>query len=369
MEILNTILAAIISAAGLPVGFLLARIAKEELKDSEFYFIWMQNIVLIFIINLFFYSLKPKLLTILPVFIVTTIFVLKFKPRAIISYFAAGVFFYLSMDEPQNILLMLSSLIFLYGFPTAALIKVEGIKAESIPLRYIAKKIKIIGHRGAPGYMPENTLSSFKTAIHLGVDMLEADVRMTKDRRLVIMHDATVDRTTNGKGHVCNMMYSRLRNLRINKKEKIPTIQELIELVNNRCAINFHLKEHEAVEELVNTIKKNNIQNKVIISSFSALSLKKIKEIAPEIKTAYLYSKPMLLYIDTAKELGVSALHPPYSLLTKRLVMRAHRHGLKINVWGIEDRVEVFRAKFFYGVDGLIIDDPLLYASKKKHTI
>jgi glycerophosphoryl diester phosphodiesterase len=364
MEILSIFLISIISLLGLPVGFILAKIAKEELVQGENYFIWMQNIILILIINLFFYSHSPRIRTLVIIFAITSFLIIKYEPRALIGYFICGILCFLGIDNPA-LIFIIASLIFLYGLPTAALIRIEGIKAEAQPLRYIEKKTWIIGHRGAPHYCPENTITSYKKAIELGADMIEVDVRSTKDNKLILMHDPNVNRMTNGKGYVKDMHFKDIKKLTVRGKEKIPTLQEAINLVKGRRLLNVHIKEHEDTDKVIRLIKKNKMQRKVLISSFSENTLKRVKELDKKIKTAYLFSKPTPFYIETAKKLGVFALHPHYSIITKRVIKRAHKNRLKVNVWSVKSKSAVFKSKFYYGVDGLIIDDPLLFEKQK----
>ncbi|MBW2996464.1 hypothetical protein KY332_04135, partial [Candidatus Woesearchaeota archaeon] len=270
----------------------------------------------------------------------------------------------------QNIdfITIITSLTFLYGFPTAALLKLEGIRALKAPLRYMKREITIIGHRGAPGYAPENTLTSIEKAVELGVDMIEVDARITKDKKVVIIHDPTVDRTTNGKGNVNNLTLKQIKKLNIGEKEKIPTLQEVISLLKRKKSqLNIHIKEHAAADQVVKIVKKNNFQRKTIISSFAEITLEKVKELSPNIRIAYVFAQPRLQYIKIGKKLDVYALHPVYPTLTERLIIRAHKNGFKVNVWTIKNNKQAWKSKI-YGVDGIISDDPLLYTKKNNST-
>jgi len=364
METINIILTALASLLGLPVGLVLARVAKEELKQGEYYFIWMQNIILIITVNIFFYSFNLNIPTFILILILTSVLIIKTKPRAIIGYIIFAILFYLRLDN-SNLIITISSLAFLYGLPTASLIKLEGIKALKTPLRTIKKEIKIIGHRGAPEHIPENTISSFKKAIELGVDMIEVDVRLTKDKKVIIMHDPTVNRTTDGKGYVKDMTLKQIKKLKTKNNEKVPTLKETIKLLKKKkCGINIHIKEYNTTDKVIKIIKKNKFQKKTIISSLIEKSLARTKKLAPKIKTALLISKPKIRYINIGKRLDCYALHPLYHILTKRLVMRAHKNGFKVNVWTIKNKLQAFKSKLYYNIDGLITDDPLLYSKK-----
>ncbi len=362
METINIILTILVSVSGIPLGFLLAKIAKEELKKGERYFIWMQNIILILAVNLFFCSLKLRIAVLILIFILTSFLIIKTKPRAVIGYIIFAVLFYLDIKSIE-ITLALSSLAFLYGFPTASLIRLEGINALKMPVHHIKEEIKIIGHRGAPKYEPENTLSSFKKAIKLGADMIEVDARLTKDKKVIIMHDTTVDRTTDGKGYVRNMTLKKIKRLKTKNNETPPTLQETINLLKNKkIGINIHIKEYKATDKVIDIIKKNRFQKKTIISSLIRKSLARTKELEPKIRTALLISKPRIRYINIGKKLGCYALNPMYHIITKRMVVRAHKNGFKVNAWTIKNKLQAFKSKIYYKVDGLITDDPLLYS-------
>jgi glycerophosphoryl diester phosphodiesterase len=217
------------------------------------------------------------------------------------------------------------------------------------------KKPLIIGHRGSIVQGPENTLSSFKKAIESGIDMIELDVRLSKDDHLVIMHDESVYRTTNGKGFIGSLTLKQIKKLRINKTEKVPTLQEAVNLIKGKCMINIHVKEYKAADKILELIDRNKIHDDVLVSSFSERTIKHIKSKNPEIKTGYLFRRPILLYIALAKRTGADALHPHHKLVTRRFVKKAHDNGLEINVWPIKNKETASKLKRF-GVDGLIIN-------------
>ena len=130
-----------------------------------------------------------------------------------------------------------------------------------------------IGHRGAPGYEPENTLRSFEKAISMGVDMVELDVHKCKSGELVVIHDKKVNRTTNKKGFVKNKNLQQLKTLDAGKKEKIPTLKEVLDFINKRVKINIELKGPKTTEAVLKLIeeyinKKKSKYSQFIISSF-----------------------------------------------------------------------------------------------------
>src|SRR3989344_3635632 len=158
------------------------------------------------------------------------------------------------------------------------------------------KDFILIGHRGACYYKPENTISSFKKALQLNCPYLECDVRLTKDSQIIIMHDKTLERTTNGKGSVKDFTLKELKKLDVGNNEKIPLLQELIDLVKNKAKIAIELKGgREIVEKVLQLIKKNKIENNVLIVSFHPYYLKKIKRLNEDIKTGLLLLRPLLM--------------------------------------------------------------------------
>lgn len=114
----------------------------------------------------------------------------------------------------------------------------------------------ISGHRGACGYKPENTLSSFKTALDMNVDMIELDVYVCKTGELVVIHDDQVDRTTNGHGNVLDMTFDQLRNLVVEGIEQIPTLQEVIELLNGKVILNIELKGPDTAQSIAKLLQQ-----------------------------------------------------------------------------------------------------------------
>ncbi len=158
-----------------------------------------------------------------------------------------------------------------------------------------------IAHRGASAYEPENTLRAFKRAIELNADMVEVDVRLSKDGYLMVIHDETVDRTTNGSGYVNMMTLKELKSLDAGNGEKIPTLEEVIDLVKGRCQLLIDVKDPPPIEKkIVNLIECTGMESDTVIIAYSypdSLEEKRIKEINPKIRTAALFNEaPVDLY-------------------------------------------------------------------------
>ena len=128
--------------------------------------------------------------------------------------------------------------------------------------------VKVIGHRGAAGLEPENTLRSIGKAIELGVDQVEIDVRLTKDRRLVVIHDPTVGRTTNGQGYVKDFTFEELRRLDAGKGERIPSLEEVLSLTKGKIVLQIELKEEGTARPVVRLIESMDAEGDAILSSF-----------------------------------------------------------------------------------------------------
>ncbi len=126
-----------------------------------------------------------------------------------------------------------------------------------------------IGHRGARGYEPENTIRSFEKALSLGVDAIEFDIRASKDGEIVVIHDATLDRTTNGVGFVRNHTLAELRELNVGQSERIPTLAEVLEKFGKRTIINIEIKETGLAKQVLDLVRKYELADSVIVSAFS----------------------------------------------------------------------------------------------------
>ena len=139
--------------------------------------------------------------------------------------------------------------------------------------------MKIIGHRGAAGYTLENTLASFQKAIKIGCDGTELDVHLTRDNIPVVIHDSTVDRVTSGSGIVSQMSLEEIKKLDCKDKQKIPTLQEVIDLCREKINLKIELKADVAVRQVAEALKQNNIVPGTSVLSFDKGTLKEIRKI------------------------------------------------------------------------------------------
>lgn len=209
-----------------------------------------------------------------------------------------------------------------------------------------------IGHRGAKGHSPENTLASFEKAIALGVDMIELDVWLSSDKIPMVIHDETIDRTTSKMGLVTDYNAKELQHL------GIPTLRDVFELVDNRCEINVEIKTFSATQAVLNLIAKNTFnQSKILISSFDWNALQEVRFHDEDIRIGVLSETDLDLAMAFAKFIKAEAIHPYYHLLTAENVEKIKEKGFKVFPWTINEPEDITFVKSLE-VDGIITDFP-----------
>ena len=217
--------------------------------------------------------------------------------------------------------------------------------------------IEVIGHRGAAGLEPENTLRSVRRAVELGVDRVEVDVRVSRDGRLVIMHDETVDRTTNGHGYVSELTFDELRSLDAGMGEKIPTLEEILKFTMGKVKLEIELKVPEATEPTIQLIEELNAEKDVIVISFIHELLERVHDLNPNIKTGALFFEVPKDILHRAQKVHAGSIHIYYRNVDSELVKEAHRSGLEVAVWN-PNRIEEMREMIGLGVDAIGSDRP-----------
>ena len=210
--------------------------------------------------------------------------------------------------------------------------------------------IEVTGHRGAAGLEPENTLRSIRKAIELGVDRVEIDVRVTRDGHLVVIHDEAVDRTTNGHGRVKDLTFNEIRQLDAGKGERIPTLEEVLNLTKGKVILQIELKAREATEPTVHLIERNNAEREVVITSFMHELLRKVHDLNPSLRTGALFFDVQGDICQRAIEVHSEAIHVYYKNVDSKLIEDAHRRGLKVSVWN-PDELEEMKEMIGLGVD------------------
>lgn len=227
---------------------------------------------------------------------------------------------------------------------------------ESLPSAF-----RIIGHRGAKGHAPENTLLSIDTAIRLGADMVEFDVQRLGSE-LVLLHDVSVDRTTNGSGRLDQFSFDRLRTLDAGAGQRIPTLREVLNLVEQQVALNIELKSADGTaslvaDELLEAVARGWNPAGFLVSSFHLPELDLFRERAPLIPVAALLCGVPLDYAACATELGAVAVNLALDFVDPRLVADAKARGLEVLVYTVNDPSEVVRLHSM-GIDGVFTDYP-----------
>ena len=219
----------------------------------------------------------------------------------------------------------------------------------------------IVGHRGAMGLAPENTLASVRKALELDVDMIELDVYALATGEIVIIHDATVDRTTNGTGEVMQKTFAELRCLDAGDGEKIPTLQEACDLIAGVVSLNIELKGPETAEPVARFIRqllKNPdwTSEKLLASSSDHSKLEEFHRLAPELAIALLYDEEPI-DLELARELGADTISPGLHLVSEGVVASAHQAGKKVFVWTVNELPDLKRM-LDWKVDGVFTNYP-----------
>lgn len=210
----------------------------------------------------------------------------------------------------------------------------------------------IWAHRGASRQLPENTLGAFQRAAELGADGIELDVSLSYDGRVVVMHDNTVDRTTDGHGEIAEMTWDQIRRLDCGMGERPPLLSEVLEqLRGNGLRLNMELKSglnprgFDGLEaKAVELVHEFGLEGRVLYSSFNHVALMKVKKIDSRAPVGLLYSNIMVRDWDYARALGAQALHPHYSSLYQPDFMkRAAEAGIIVRPWTVDDPADMRR--------------------------
>jgi glycerophosphoryl diester phosphodiesterase len=234
----------------------------------------------------------------------------------------------------------------------------------------------IIAHRGYPYKYPENTLAAFQAAVTAGVPMVELDVMLSRDHKPVVIHDATLERTTNGHGAVNDFTLDELKQLDAGSwfdpqfaDQRLPELSEVLDLVNGRTRVNIEIKaqayEHrhpaDAIEkQVVAMVKKKNLLDSVLISSFEIDILVQLASMEDPPAIALISQTPASKRIvDICTRLKAFSWHPDHLVVTPGQVGRMHNAGLKVFPYNV-DTCEDYEKMVDMKVDGVITDDPLL---------
>ncbi len=221
-----------------------------------------------------------------------------------------------------------------------------------------------IAHRGASGRFPENTLAAFGAAIAAGARMCELDVQLSRDGALVVIHDETVDRTTDGRGAVRDLTLAELKRLDAGVRfgagcagERIPTLDEVMDFAGDRCALNIEIKAAGLEAPLCGAIRAHRALEHALVSSFEWPALEVVRHLEPRARIAPLASQWPARLLGAATEMGAAAINPRADLVTEDLCIAAHERNLSVYVWTVDD-VREMRRMIAFGVDGIMTNYP-----------
>jgi glycerophosphoryl diester phosphodiesterase len=218
-----------------------------------------------------------------------------------------------------------------------------------------------IGHRGAKGHAAENTLASIEKALKLGVDGIEIDVHRCASGELVVFHDFTVDRMTNGSGEVSKFTYKELQKFKTRGNFEIPTLSQVLTKINNKCLLNVELKGFDTAKEAARIItffieKKGWDYKNIIISSFQEELLQTVFKANNKIPLGVLTDNNLDKAVAFAKTINAVSLHVDYTMLTAEIVEDLKQH-FKVFAYTVNNLKPIARIKS-YGVDAMISDYP-----------
>ncbi|MGW4392888.1 glycerophosphodiester phosphodiesterase [Streptomyces sp. NBC_00063] len=212
-----------------------------------------------------------------------------------------------------------------------------------------------IGHRGVMGVEPENTLRSFVAAQHAGLDLIELDLHLSKDGALVVMHDADVDRTTDGRGPIADKTLAELRALDAGRGERVPVFEEVLDAVST--PLQAEIKDVAAARALADVMLRRDLVSRVEVISFHDAAIAEIARLVPGVRTALVASRYGTDVVERATAVGATSLVLNIRRLTQEIVERARKADLRIIGWVVntQDDLRLVRA---LGLDGATTDYP-----------
>ena len=229
-------------------------------------------------------------------------------------------------------------------------------------------EVWVVAHRGASGHAPENTLAAFRRAVELGARFIETDLQLSRDARLVAIHDATLERTTNGRGPVHALTLGQLRELDAGSwfhprfaGERLPTLEEILAF-SREADVVFYLEVKSGgtwgIEHaVVGALRRAQEAAGAVILSFDLATLAAVRRLEPILMTGFLFSRPYADATEPAMQVGARQLAPRGDLVTAELVAQARRADLPVVTWTINEPAHM-RALMAAGVNGIMTDYP-----------
>ncbi len=242
-------------------------------------------------------------------------------------------------------------------------------------LTFIVNFPLIFAHRGANSFAPENSLTAFAKAIELGCDGIELDVRMCGSGEVVVFHDRYTDRMTGEPGNIQKMRLSDIRKLRLmhsgKTREQIPLLEEVLRLAGNKVLINIDIKKsllhrNDLEEKIVRILRKLNLEDNILVSSFNPWVLKRISEQNPRLHLGFIFSYRSSMWILNGHP--VKSLHARYQILNKRSFRRLSRRAVQIFAWTVDDEDSMLN-QIKNGIHGIISNRPELFFNLKNRLI
>lgn len=241
------------------------------------------------------------------------------------------------------------------------------------PSSWTSRAPLVIAHRGACASAPENTLAAFRLAAEQGAHGVELDAKLTSDGEVVVHHDLTLERTTDGTGRLSEHTLEELKGLDAGVKfasrfkgARIPTLREVFSAVGERLLINVELTNYGSLfddlpAQVIRLVRDFQLERRILLSSFSPVALIRARRAAPEIRRGLLILPGAARLTRWLLQALVphDDLHPPDALLTASMIAGQHRRGGRVNVWTVNGEARILEC-FKLGVDGVIGDDPAL---------
>lgn len=220
---------------------------------------------------------------------------------------------------------------------------------------------KIFAHRGANADAPENTMAAFQLALEQGADGIELDVMLSKDHEIVVIHDDTVDRTTNGTGQVQDLTLAELKTLDAGDGEQIPTLDEVLTQFGGKFQINIELKNYSTIfdslpVDVANLVIKHQVADSILISSFNPFNFSRFRRLLPNIPFGML-TFPGKARFFAYRFFRYDALHPYFQDVDESLIKSYHAKGKQVNVWTVDEAADI-RHMTKLGVDSIITNNP-----------
>jgi glycerophosphoryl diester phosphodiesterase len=230
------------------------------------------------------------------------------------------------------------------------------------------KSIQVVAHRGFSGEYPENTAIAFEEALKLEVDMIEFDIHLSRDHELIIIHDATVDRTSNGTGSVGDMTLSEIKRLDAGswmdarfKGVSFLTLEEVLHQIGGKPRLNIHIKTYDHDRDILTPLVVKQLETSDMLTSCFIASdeatLCLVRQIQPEWSICNLSTTPSASYIDRSLAIGCTILQPGNAMVDESFVKNAHTHCLEVNPFYADDKAEMKRL-IACGVDGVLTNYP-----------